>query len=461
MQQYKELVLDVLNNGTPSDDRTGTGTISVFGRQMRFDLQKGFPLVTLKKTYWKGVVVELLWMLQGNTNIEWLQNHNVRIWDNWHDEGNTIGKGYAYQWRNWSKIELLSKKNTFYKTNPKGLANANVCDIAVGAKNNRNEHIYNIWSEMIHRCYNPNRKHYKWYGGMGAEVCERWLNYKNFEEDFYKIENGYMKKIDPLNYSLDKDYYGSMVYAPDTCIWLSKDEQRINTSRTKLVKVIFPSGKKDYVVDLKNFCFRYNIDYSTATKCMRGERKQSKGFKFEQVQTSQLVRLRKFDQIRTAIQQIKNNPNSRRIIVNAWNVSDLEDMALPPCHCFFQFYVRDGKLSCQLYQRSADLFLGVPFNIASYALLTHLIARECDLEVGDFVHTFGDVHLYNNHLDQAKEMVSREPKVLPRLKLRTQKGQLLDWIDNDVRHMTWEEIKTHIELVNYKPHPTIKAPVSV
>lgn len=198
MQQYQELVKDVLENGTPSDDRTGTGTKSVFGRQVRFDLSKGFPLVTTKKTFWKGVVVELLWFLRGDTNISWLQERGVHIWDNWHDSGNTIGKGYSYQWRNSENVQLLTPKTTSYiVSEDQKTPGANILGVAYGCKKDRNEHIYSIWSEMIHRCYNPNRKHYKRYGGNGVRVCNRWLYYKNFEEDFYEIENSDNKKKIP------------------------------------------------------------------------------------------------------------------------------------------------------------------------------------------------------------------------------------------------------------------------
>jgi len=167
------------------------------------------------------------------------------------------------------------------------------------------------------------------------------------------------------------------------------------------------------------------------------------------------------DQLSNAIQTIKNNPNSRRIMVSAWNAGMVDKMALPPCHSLFQFYVRDGKLSCQLYQRSADLFLGVPFNIASYALMTHLIANECGLEVGDFVHTFGDVHIYNNHVAQCEEMLLREPKELPKLEINLKKDHLIDFIDNKCNKLDWDQIQSLISLIGYRPHPTIKGAVSV
>lgn len=262
MQQYLALLSHVLDHGAKKDDRTGTGTLSVFGYQMRFDLQKGFPLLTTKKLHTRSIFYELLWFLKGETNIRYLQDHQVTIWDEWADREGNLGPVYGKQWRAWS-------------------------------------------------------------GPIGT-----------------------------------------------------------------------------------------------------------------------------YDQISTVIEQIRKNPSSRRLIVSAWNVSDIGKMALAPCHCLFQFYVVDGKLSSQLYQRSADIFLGVPFNIASYALLTHMVAQVCDLKVGDFVHTFGDAHLYLNHLEQAKLQLEREPKPLPVLKLNRRKS-VFDYVFED------------IVIEGYDPHPGIRAPIAV
>lgn len=264
MQQYQQLLQFILDNGTQKPDRTGTGTISYFGYQMRFNLNNGFPLVTTKKIHLKSIIYELLWFLRGETNTKFLKDNGVSIWDEWADENGELGPVYGKQWRSWE----------------------------------------------------------------GAD----------------KIE---------------------------------------------------------------------------------------------------------IDQISDAIKQIKNNPDSRRIIVSAWNVADLPKMALMPCHTLFQFYVADGKLSCQLYQRSADVFLGVPFNIASYALLTMMMAQVCDLNVGDFIHTFGDVHIYNNHLEQVKLQLSRKPYVLPTMKLNPSVKNIFDFKYED------------FTLENYQFHPAIKAPVAV
>ncbi|MBN8190660.1 thymidylate synthase [Bacillus sp. NTK074B] len=264
MKQYLDLCKHVLEKGTKKEDRTGTGTISTFGYQMRFDLQEGFPLVTTKKLHVKSIIHELLWFLKGDTNVAYLKDNGVRIWNEWADEKGELGPVYGHQWRSWS-------------------------------------------------------------GGNGETI----------------------------------------------------------------------------------------------------------------------------DQISNLIDTIKHNPDSRRMIVSAWNVADVNHMALPPCHCLFQFYVSDGKLSCQLYQRSADVFLGVPFNIASYALLTMMVAQACDLEAGEFVHTFGDVHIYQNHLDQVKLQLSREPKALPALTINPEV--------KDIFGFSFEDFK----LEGYDPHPHIKGAVSV
>lgn len=264
MQQYLQLMRHVLEQGCRKSDRTGTGTLSVFGYQMRFDLAEGFPLVTTKKCHLKSIIYELLWFLRGDTNIRYLNQNGVSIWDEWADEQGDLGPVYGQQWRAW----------------------------------------------------------------------------------------------------------------------------------------LAPNGQT-------------------------------------------------IDQIKQVIEQIKQSPDSRRMIVSAWNVGDLNQMKLQPCHALFQFYVAEGKLSCQLYQRSADIFLGVPFNIASYALLTLMIAQVCGLKAGEFVHTFGDAHLYSNHLDQANEQLSREPRALPNMHLNPAITDIFDFKYDD------------FTLTDYHPHPAIKAPVAV
>jgi thymidylate synthase len=264
MRQYLDLLRDILDHGVKKSDRTGTGTLSLFGRQLRFDLQEGFPATTTKRLFIKGVIHELLWFLMGSTNIRYLKDHGVGIWDEWADERGELGPVYGAQWRRWEA----------------------------------------------------------------------------------------------------------------------------------------PAGKT-------------------------------------------------IDQISQVVEQIKTNPDSRRLIVSAWNVAHIDEMRLPPCHCLFQFYVAGGKLSCQLYQRSADVFLGVPFNIASYSLLTMMMAQVTGLDAGEFIHTFGDVHIYLNHLEQVETQLGREPRPLPKMMLNREVRSILDFKYED------------FELVNYDPYPAISAPIAV
>ncbi len=298
MKQYLDLLQTICDTGVVKGDRTGTGTKSIFGYQMRFNLADGFPLLTTKKVFTKGIIHELLWFLKGDTNIGYLVRNGVHIWDN---------------------------------------------------------DAYRFYGELCTK--------------TGLQPIER-------EEFLERAAAGEASPIEGYHYGDLGSVYGSQ--------WRSWGA---------------PDG-------------------------------------------------RVIDQIEEVINTIKNNPNSRRMIVSAWNVADVEGMALPPCHVLFQFYVAEGRLSCQLYQRSADTFLGVPFNIASYALLTHIIAQICDLEAGEFVHTLGDTHLYLNHLEQAAEQLSREPRPLPRLRLNPMVKNIAD--------LRYEDI----EIVNYNPHPTIKAPMS-
>ncbi|TNE30668.1 MAG: thymidylate synthase [Bacteroidetes bacterium] len=293
MKQYHDLMQHVLDNGVKKDDRTGTGTISVFGYQMRFDLNEGFPLMTTKKLHIKSILHELLWFIQGDTNIQYLDQNGVRIWDDW-------------PFAKFQKSEA----------------------------------------------YN---------GETIREFAERVATDDNFAKQWGDL---------------------GPVYGYQWRSWPT------------------PNGES-------------------------------------------------VDQLLNVIEQIKNTPDSRRLIVSAWNPGMIQDMALPPCHAFFQFYVADGKLSCQLYQRSADIFLGVPFNIASYAMLTHMIAQACNLEVGEFVHTLGDAHIYLNHIDQVKEQLSRDFRTLPKLVINPSVKNILDFKFDD------------FAIEGYDPHPHIKAQVAV
>lgn len=453
MKNYLELLEKLLTEGTQKGDRTGNGTLSIFGHQMRFDLAAGFPLITTKKVHLKSIIHELLWFLNGDTNNNLLEEKGVSIWREWSKSDGSLGPVYGKQWRRWEKIELVKPrlfKRPVTKLNPDKVAG-----VGYGSEERNasdfNRHIYNVWNEMLHRCYDSSRHHYSEYGGRGIFVDSRWHDFSQFLADVGELPNGLLKLTYPNDYKLDKDFFATNKYSKETCIWLTDKEQAINTRRGQVCIATRPDGHEIVTMDVAGLCRDYLLDESTVYKCLRGERTQHKKwtFKYMEIAAGLIPRLRIFDQIQELIVNIKHNPNSRRLVVSAWNVGDIEAMQLPPCHALFQFYVANNKLSCQLYQRSCDTFIGVPFNIASYALLTMMIAQQCDLELGEFVWTGGDVHLYLNHLEQAKTQLQRTPRALPTMKIKRKPASIFDYQYDD------------FELVGYDADTHISAPIAI
>ena len=465
MKQYLDLMRHVLTNGVDKHDRTGTGTRSVFGAQMRFNLSEGFPLLTTKRVHFHSVVHELLWFLRGDTNVRYLQENGVRIWNEWR--------------RPWPSnrplvcVEPRPRERVPYNGDY-SFAGVNASAGSVEGK------LAAAWKNMLRRCYDPTAHNYKHYGAKGASVCKHWHDASTFIRDVQNIPHWEYKLRNWNSFELDKDYWGANHYSPDTCIWLPKSENVPNTP----FGIVFPDGTEQWFLSYAEAAEQTGISKTSLYRfvseglpsMLKGATKRVAGWEFiphrrdgslvrralvpagdlgpvygKQWRSWEAVDGRIIDQLSDVINQIKTNPDSRRLIVSAWNVGELDQMALPPCHLLFQFYVAHGRLSCQLYQRSADLFLGVPFNIASYALLTHLIAHECGLGVGEFVWTGGDVHLYSNHFGQAKEQLIREPRDLPDLHLS----------DRRVWPGVFKLRASNIWLENYDPYPAIKAPVAV
>lgn len=309
--------------------------------------------------------------------------------------------------------------------------------------------LYKVWHHMLERCYTATCKEYQYYGARGVTVCPRWLCFANFLEDASRIHGYYYKRQDPQNVELDKDHYHSNCYSAETCVWLPK---RLNTAyaHAKAFEAIDPSGKTYLHISTGVFARLHNLSVRGISRVLRGERSHHKGWSFRYVNRPLLRFCSPVNQITNVIEQIRTNPDSRRLIVSGWNPAEANQVALPPCHTLFQFYVLDGALSCHLYQRSGDIFLGIPYNIASYALLTMMIAHVTGLEPGDLVHTVGDLHLYSNHVAAAKEQLAR-PRVWesPVVTLNPDK--------KDIFAFTYEDIV----LSNYNPHPAIKADVAV
>ena len=513
MKQYHDLLKHVMDNGTDRSDRTGTGTRSVFGYQMRFNLQDGFPLMTTKKVYWKGVVYELLWFLKGDTNTKYLVDHNVHIWDEWANENGDLGPVYGAVWRYapahkldepdmkvveirqdkyadfkepeivwhekiecdlntkdiWAVGVVKTSPNKIYKVQTKtgfvgeisrpnwrnlkrldkfdGYAKTVAGVGFLGNKVNHSERVYELWFNMMSRCYNKKHPCYKMYGGKGVTVSPIWHSFERFVKTISTVPMYPYWVNGNLQYELDKDYFGSNVYSPNTCVFIPKKMNAyLSGDVVEYDNITYPS--------IQNFANRIDMPSTTVSEYIRrgvvkNEIDFSKVKKIE-APSGHLIRpVFYYDQIADVIKNIKNNPTSRRHIVCSWNPDLVDKQALPPCHAMFQFYVANGELSCQLYQRSCDVFLGLPFNIASYSLLTHMIAKMSGLKVGEFVWTGGDIHIYHNHFDQVREQLSREPRSLPRLEINKLYSNIEDYD------------YCNFGLYDYNPHPTIKAPIAV
>ena len=443
-EAYLDLAAKILQTGEVSPNRTGVDTIALFGEQLKFDLREGFPLLTTKKIHAKSIIHELLWMISGDTNIKYLKDNGVRIWNEWADEDGNLGPVYGWSWRKYGE-----KPDAVPQATPKLRDGLERTYLGIG--NGSNSHDLSLkktWEGMMARCYDKNSPSYGTYGAKGVSVSDEWLEFAVFAKDAIGLP-GYSNKINSdSRYVLDKDVRGNgFVYSANNCCWVT-DEENSNASQQKLY-VVEKDGVEYSFTNISNFCREHGISTKNFSDLWTGNKnaKVRSGFSLVRVDDLQSG----FDQLSWAIDQIKNNPSNRRIIVSAWNPSMTELMALPPCHMFFQFNVAGEYLDMQMYQRSADLFLGVPFNITSYALLLTMVAQVCNLRPRHFIHTFGDVHIYSNHLDQINEQISRgnDARELPTLILNNE----IKCIDD----FTYADIDIH----GYDPHPLIKGEVAI
>lgn len=482
---YEDLLAEVAAVGVAKGDRTGTGTSSVFGRQIRFDLSKGFPLIWTKRVHWPSIAYELLWFLRGETNVKWLQDRGVTIWNEWSKYG--VGNGVNDVDRKVIEVPVrVVPSDEIAESMEDADPRHGILDREGGA-------LFSCWKKMLNRCYNESAHNFGMYGGAGVRVCTRWMTFENYLADVKGLLNWDKKAKDWSGFELDKDYYGSKVYSPDTTIWLGTDENNLYTKSSRPFSVTDEAGKKEIFLSLSQAERKLRVPRATLSRLLNDDNKNGQSglkgnnrsksgwvFRYEQPSEGYNFRLSmldgdlgpvygsqwrswptpdggQIDQIAKVIESIRKNPSGRRHIVTAWNPAEVDSMALPPCHAFFQFYVAPGvdgapgKLSCQLYQRSADMFLGVPFNIASYALLTHMVAQQTGLDVGEFIWTGGDVHIYDNHTDQVAKQLGRldDIRSYPELKFHRVPDSIFDY--------TFEDF----EIIGYDPHPLIKAPVAV
>lgn len=455
MQQYLEFIKHIKEKGVTKSDRTGTGTKSIFGYQMRFDLQQHFPIVTAKKTYFKAVVVELLWFLKGDTNTKYLNDYGVKIWDEWQTESGELGPVYGEQWRSWNILPEVVLVDTKPILTPE--RNPTV-ECSFPPDVDEESSLFTLWLSLT-STYNGKN----W---AGVYFDPTWNDYNSFVKDVEQLPNYYKWKRNPSLYRLNPSYYTTVPqYRKDTCIWSTIADYDYCVNGLK-------SAYKVTTPDTEFICLTLGDiesifpEINTTSVTLAGGNIEIDGITIQTIlpPEGQLFRNKlPIDQVEELINQIKTNPDSRRLIISGWNPAVLPDTkfapnvnaergkaALPPCHTLMQFYVSEGKLSCQLYQRSADAFLGVPFNIASYALLTHMIAQVCNLQVGEFIHTFGDAHLYVNHSEQVDLLLSRTPKEHPQIKLNPEIKNIFDFKLEDFSFTP-----------EYVSHPAIKAPIAV
>lgn len=503
MQQYLDLVQHVLSNGTRKENRTGVDTLSTFGHYYEVDLAHGFPLLTTKQVSWKNIVIEMLWFLSGSANTSILRQHGCRFWEPWVDEWGHVGPVYGKQWRRWEALHFnpprLYNPPEIERSDwrPKKVAGVGTYERGDVKSLPFGDLLYNTWAEMLYRCYDEKREHYQWYGAKGIHVDSKWLDFRNFVADVQKLEGWHLKLVFPDRYQLDKDFNNSNRYGPETCIWASIRENHLNTSLTKLVRVIRPDGKQFVTMDLTGVCSDYDLDKSSACKVIRGERHDHKGWKFKEEPTPDgfAPRVRVYDQIEDVIALLRTNPMSRRMVLSAWNPDEIALMRLPPCHAMAVLNVQNQnivhhvpevgradrlvpsvvgtkqRVCLHLTQRSADVLLGVPYNIASYALLLSLFSRFSGIEPGIFGHTLVDAHVYTSkpdgsmaeydHVPVLKEQLTRKPKGLPKLIISDQIKTLSDVEALMHPSVTTEEVMKHFVLEGYDPWPALSGKVAV
>lgn len=519
MQAYLNLLRKVLMDGESHDDRTGVGTLSLWGESFRHRMRSGFPLITTKKVPLRLVFEELMWFLRGSTNEKELSEKNVTIWQEWataeqcakfgREEGD-LGPVYGKQLRafgeysrslipverrepsgmdyeppfriqqctTWEVIGECKEKGRPFVTVRFGSGferTIRKCQVTAGhirdpysvtasgvgysggfqAKSQIDKQLKKTWSHMLDRCYKKSCKEYKFYGAVGVSVCPKWHNLSEFIKDAKTLPGWVMKEKNPSEYQLDKDHFRASVYSPNTCIWIPKSMNSAYANRRPFIAK-GPGGREQYGISVADFAEKHGLNSHGISRVIRGDRDHHKGWSFRECEDRGLGFSTPVDQVQSLLSDIKSNPNSRRLVVSMWNPVDAKQVALPPCHTLWQVKVHQSKrsMSLCLYARSIDIFLGLPFNIASYGLLLEMLCWATGYRPEHLVIHFGDLHLYKNHIPQAHVQLARQPHPLCHVYINKQPGN--DPLES-ILGLKW----TDIDVADYVHHPKIEAEVAV
>jgi thymidylate synthase len=442
MKQYNDLVRRILAEGVPRGDRTGTGTLSIFGGAIEVDLRERFPLVQCKQTKWDIAFLEMLFFIAGETNTKWLNERGSKLWDAWADKNGNLGPIYGFGWRRWG-----AKPDNIPQPKPRLRLGLSATYLFVASGAGKEGHpLAKTWEGMIARCYDTASISYKSYGAKGAHVCDRWLEFAAFAEDAVNLP-GYGRDAG-VRLVLDKDIRGDgFRYSTETCSWVTDEENA--AAKAEWLYTVEKDGKQYTFTNVSRFCEEHGAEGKNFSDLWTGAKnaKVRSGF---QLVSKEPIR-KGIDQMSMLIRSLKENPFGRRHVVTAWNVAELHHMALPPCHWAFQCYVsNDGHLDMAVDQRSWDVSLGAPFNIAAYALLNHLLARATGLKPRKLRFNYGDAHLYLNHVDAMMEVMER-PEIEDdcRLVISTDNTDIDGYKPAD------------FSVTGYLSHPFVKLPVAV
>lgn len=464
MKSYLDIVSKVLAEGTLKHNRTGVDALTVPFIHFQHDMTIGFPLLTTKKMAIKSILVELEGFLRGITDKKWYQDRGSHIWSEWSNPIGTpnwfdaqtrkdnqkkdtdLGPIYGFQWRTFDGRNVPT---------PRNLDNLTPTVVGVGVILNNskfNLDLKSTWYGMINRCYNQNDKDYYNYGKKGIYVCNRWLTYEYFEEDVMRLPGWGLKKEDTTEYTLDKDKSGHKCYGPNSCSWVSRKEQACFRSDIKPIYALSPNNEVYYFRSIKECAETFNLDTTGISHCLSGKQQSHNQWQFwRDTEHEEIVPV---DQLKTILNSLKNNPNDRRMVCSAWNPNQISIMALPPCHLLWNVVVIEGVLHLGWFQRSCDLMLGVPFNIASYATLMLLLCKYSGLQPGTLNGILADCHIYQNHIEGARLQLTRQPLQLPQLNITVNP---FDLDVDDIVKWTYKDI----ELLGYSSHDKIPLEVAI